>query len=153
MFAGRVGATIAAEIGTMAVTEQIDAMSTLSTDCHKFLYWPRILAGMVTMPILAFFADVIGVFGGYLVSIYQLGFSSEKYLKMTIHYLTTEDVTSGLIKAMFFGLVTTLLGCFQGARSRKGAAGVGVATMNAVVMSSISILCLDYILTLLLFHK
>jgi phospholipid/cholesterol/gamma-HCH transport system permease protein len=153
MFAGRVGATIAAEIGTMKVTEQIDALSTLSTSSHKFLYWPRILAGVVTMPVLAFIADIIGVMGGAIVSVMKLGFSLEQYMKMTIRYLTAEDVASGLIKAAFFGLSTALLGCFHGAKSKGGAAGVGRATMNAVVMSSISILCLDYILTTLLFHK
>jgi phospholipid/cholesterol/gamma-HCH transport system permease protein len=153
MFAGRVGATIAAEIGTMKVTEQIDALATLATNGNKFLYWPRIFAGIITMPILAFFADVIGVLGGFLVSVYQLGFNGDKYLKMTVQYLTTDDVVSGLIKAMFFGLVTTLLGCFYGSKSNRGAAGVGLATMNAVVVSSISILCIDYFLTLLLFNK
>jgi phospholipid/cholesterol/gamma-HCH transport system permease protein len=153
MFAGRVGATIAAEIGTMKVTEQIDALSTLATSAHKYLYWSRILAGIITMPLLALIADIIGVLGGFLVSVYQLGFSAEKYLKMTVQFLTAEDVISGLVKAMFFGMATTLLGCFQGAHSKGGAAGVGRATMNAVVMSSIAILCLDYILTLFLFHK
>lgn len=153
MFAGRVGATIAAEIGTMKVTEQIDALKTLATSSHKYLYWPRILAGLITMPILAFIADIIGVMGGYLVSVYQLGFNSEKYLKMTEQYLTSEDVVSGLIKATFFGLATTLLACFQGHRSKRGAAGVGRATMNAVVSSSIAILCLNYLLTTVLFNK
>lgn len=153
MFAGRVGATIAAEIGTMKVTEQIDALSTLSTSSYKFLYWPRILAGLIAMPILALIADIIGVMGGAVVSVTQLGFNLEQYLKMTVRYLTMEDVVSGLVKAAFFGLSTTLLGCFHGARSKGGAAGVGKATMDAVVMSSISILCLDYILTTFLFHK
>jgi phospholipid/cholesterol/gamma-HCH transport system permease protein len=153
MFAGRVGATIAAEIGTMKVTEQIDALSTLATNSYKYLYWPRILAGIITMPILAFIADIIGVLGGFLVAVYHLGFNAEKYLKTTVQFLTSEDVISGLVKSIFFGLAATLLGCFQGAKSERGAAGVGRATMNAVVMASISVLCLDYILTLLLFHK
>jgi phospholipid/cholesterol/gamma-HCH transport system permease protein len=153
MFAGRVGATIAAEIGTMKVTEQIDALSTLVTDPSRYLYWPRILAGIVTMPLLALVADIIGVLGGFLVAVYQLGFNPERYIKMTVQFMTFDDVCSGLIKSVFFGLATTLLGCFQGAHSRGGAAGVGRATMNAVVMSSISILCLDYILTLFLFHN
>ncbi|MDR0625161.1 MAG: ABC transporter permease [Holosporales bacterium] len=153
MFAGRVGATIAAEIGTMKVTEQIDALATLATNAHKYLYWPRILAGMVTMPLLALIADIIGVFGGFIVAVTQLGFNAEKYINMTTQFLTAEDVISGLVKSVFFGMATTLIGCFQGAKSSGGAAGVGKATMNSVVMSSISILCLDYVLTLFLFHK
>lgn len=153
MFAGRVGATMAAEIGTMKVTEQIDALSTLSTCCYRYLYWPRILAGFITLPILVFISDVIGVLGGFLVAIYQLEFHARQYLKMTAQFLVAEDVISGLIKAAFFGVSTALMGCFQGANSKGGAAGVGRATMNAVVMSSITILCLNYILTTILFHK
>lgn len=153
MFAGRVGATIAAEIGTMKVTEQIDALSTLSTCCYKYLYWPRVLAGMITLPILVFIADVIGIMGGYWVSVHSLSFNGTQYLKMTARYLMVEDVVSGLVKAMFFGLATALMGCFQGAHSKGGAAGVGRATMNAVVISSITILCLNYALTTIFFHK
>lgn len=153
MFAGRVGATIAAEIGTMKVTEQIDALATLSTNCYQYLYWPRILAGLLTLPILVFVADIIGVMGGYSVSVLQLGFNGQQYLKMTAQYLMTEDVMSGLVKAMFFGLATAMMGCFQGARSEGGAAGVGRATMNAVVISSILILCLNYALTTVFFHQ
>lgn len=153
MFTGRIGATIAAEIGTMKVTEQIDALSTLSTSCYKYLYFPRILAGFITLPILVFISDIIGVFGGFLISVYQLGFNPMQYLKMTEQYLTAEDVISGLIKAMFFGLATCVMGCYQGANSKGGAAGVGRATMNSVVMSSILILFLNYTLTTALFHK
>lgn len=153
MFAGRVGATIAAEIGTMKVTEQIDALTTLATSPYKYLYWPRIFAGMVSLPLLVFLADIIGIMGGYLVSTYSLNFSGTQYLKMTMRYLMAEDVMSGLVKAMFFGMATALMGCFQGARSQGGAAGVGRATMNAVVVSSIAILCLNYALTTVFFHK
>lgn len=153
MFAGRVGATIAAEIGTMKVTEQIDALSTLSTCSYKYLYWPRILAGLVTLPLLVLVADILGVLGGYFVSVHQLGFRGEQYLKMTRQFLIAEDVISGLIKAAFFGLSTSLMGCYYGARSTGGAAGVGRTTMNAVVASSILILCLNYLLTTILFHK
>lgn len=153
MFAGRVGATMAAEIGTMKVTEQIDALSTLSTCSYKFLYWPRILAGLVTLPLLVLVADVLGVLGGYTVAVTQLGFKGTQYLKMTRQFLMAEDVTAGLIKAAFFGVSTALMGCFYGARSTGGAAGVGRTTMNAVVSSSIAVLCLDYLLTMILFHK
>lgn len=153
MFAGRVGATMAAEIGTMKVTEQIDALQTLSTCSYKYLYWPRILAGLTTLPLLVFIADILGVLGGYLVAVYQLDFSGTQYLKMTREFLTAGDVISGLIKSAFFGVSTALMGCYYGTRSTGGAAGVGRTTMNAVVSSSIAILCLDYILTTVLFHK
>lgn len=153
MFAGRVGATIAAEIGTMKVTEQIDALATLSTDSYRYLYAPRIFAGLTTLPILVFIADILGVMGGFIVAVCQLGFKPFQYLKATAQCLVADDVTSGLIKAAFFGVSTALMGCFQGAHSKGGAAGVGRATMNAVVLSSIAVLCLNYILTTLLFHK
>lgn len=153
MFAGRVGATMAAEIGTMKVTEQIDALSTLSTCSYKYLYWPRILAGFITLPLLVLVADILGVLGGYIVAVHQLGFRGEQYLKMTRQFLVSEDVISGLIKAAFFGLSTALMGCYNGSRSTGGAAGVGRTTMNSVVASSILILCLDYLLTTVLFHK
>ncbi|MDR2464205.1 MAG: ABC transporter permease [Holosporales bacterium] len=153
MFAGRVGATMAAEIGTMKVMEQIDALSTLSTCCYRFLYWPRILAGLLTLPLLVFICDIIGVFGGFLVSVYQLDFNAVQYIKMTVQFLQAEDIISGLIKAAFFGLSTALTGCFQGACSLGGAAGVGHATRNTVVMSSITIFFLNYLLTTIIFSK
>ncbi|GHS92081.1 ABC transporter permease [Alphaproteobacteria bacterium] len=153
MFSGRVGATIAAEIATMKVTEQIDALSTLSTCVYRYLYWPRILAGLLTLPLLVFIADVLGVFGGFLIAVYQLGFNAEQYLKRTVEFLTFEDVSFGLIKAAFFGVTTALMGCYQGANAKDGAAGVGRATMNAVVYSSIAVMFLDYLLTTILFHK
>lgn len=153
MFAGRVGATIAAEIGTMKVTEQIEALATLSTDSFRYLYAPRIFASLVTLPILVFIADVLGVMGGFLVSVCQLDFKPVQYLKATVQCLVAEDVTSGLIKAAFFGVSTALMGCYQGAHSKGGAAGVGRATMNAVVLSSIAVLCLNYVLTTILFHR
>lgn len=152
MFAGRVGATIAAEIGTMRVTEQIDALATLSTDQFRYLYAPRIFAGLITLPILVFIADILGILGGFLVGVYQLDFKPFQYLKATAQCLVFDDVTSGLIKAAFFGVSTALMGCYQGANSKGGAAGVGRATMNAVVLSSIAVLCLNYVLTTILFH-
>ncbi|MDR1907461.1 MAG: ABC transporter permease [Holosporales bacterium] len=153
MFAGRVGATMAAEIGTMKVTEQIDALSTLSTCCYRYLYLPRILAGLVTLPILVFIFDIIGVLGGFLVSVFQLDFNASQYIKMTEQFVQAEDVISGLVKSAFFGISTALTGCFKGATSSGGSAGVGRATMNAVVMSSITILLLNYILTTIIFSK
>ncbi len=153
MVAGRVGAAMAAEIGTMRVTEQIDALTTLSTDPLRYLVLPRLLAGLVTLPLLVLVADIIGVFGGYLVSIYKLEFNPVAYLTQTEQYLARSDVTSGLIKAAVFGFLVALMGCYQGYHSRGGAEGVGQATTYAVVSASILILLSDYLLTQALFGR
>lgn len=151
MVAGRIGASYAAEIGTMRVTEQIDALVTLSTDPHKYLVLPRLLAGITMLPLLVFVGDIIGVFGGYIVSIHELGFAPGPYLKSTVNFLEISDVVSGLIKASVFGFIITLMGCYHGFHSKGGAQGVGAATTHAVVSSSILILLSNYILTSLLF--
>ncbi|AIF81174.1 hypothetical protein I862_03065 [endosymbiont of Acanthamoeba sp. UWC8] len=153
MLAGRIGAAIAAEIGTMRVTEQIDALYTLNTNPFNYLVIPRVLAGIIMLPCLVLVADIIGVFGGYLVSIYKLGFSPHTYLKSTIQFLEVKDVTSGLIKASAFGFVVTIMGCYHGYNSKGGAQGVGSATTNSVVAASIFILFTNYIITGLLFSK
>ena len=153
MVAGRIGASLAAEIGTMRVTEQIDALTTLSTNPMKYLVAPRLIAGVLMFPILVLIADVIGVFGGYLVAVYKLDFNATNYLKSAYEFLRAEDVNSGLIKAAVFGFIVTLMGCYHGYNSKGGAQGVGTATTNAVVSASILILCLDYVLTELLFIK
>ena len=153
MVAGRVGASMAAELGTMRVTEQIDALTTLSTDPFKYLVWPRILAGLLMLPLLVLVADVIGVFGGYVVSIYKLGFNPATYMKNTLDFMEAQDVISGLVKASVFGFLITLMGCYHGYRSRGGAQGVGAATTNAVVSASILILCSNYFITELFFAK
>ncbi|WP_032112456.1 MlaE family ABC transporter permease [Candidatus Paracaedibacter symbiosus] len=153
MVAGRVGAAMAAEIGTMRVTEQIDALTTLSTNPMQYLVVPRLIAGVLMMPLLVLVADVIGVFGGYLVGVYQLGFNPGNYLQKTVQYLEFQDVTSGLIKAAAFGLIISLMGCYHGYNSERGAEGVGRATTNAVVGSSILILCMNYALTAILFNR
>ncbi len=153
MVAGRIGAAYAAEIGTMRVTEQIDALVTLSTDPYKYLVLPRLLAGLFMLPLLVLVADIIGVFGGYLVSIHELGFSPGPYLKSTFDFLETKDVVSGLIKAGAFGFLITLMGCYHGFHSKGGAQGVGAATTHAVVSASILILLSNYFLTALLFAK
>lgn len=153
MVAGRIGAAMAAEIGTMRVTEQIDALSTLSTNPMKFMVAPRLIAGVTMLPLLVVIADIIGVFGGYLVAVYKLGFNPANYLQSTFDALETEDVVSGLVKAAVFGLIVTLMGCYHGYTSRGGAQGVGAATTNAVVSSAILILCFDYILTELFFSR
>lgn len=151
MVAGRIGASIAAEIGTMRVTEQIDALSTLSTNPYKYLVAPRLLAGTVMLPVLVLIADIIGVFGGYLVGVHKLGFGPENYLHRTWEFLTAEDVVSGLWKAAAFGFIVTLMGCYHGYNSKRGAQGVGAATTNAVVSASILILISNYFLTQLFF--
>jgi phospholipid/cholesterol/gamma-HCH transport system permease protein len=153
MVAGRIGAAMAAEIGTMRVTEQIDALTTLSTNPIKYMVAPRLLAGLTMLPLLVLVADVIGVFGGYLVSVYKLGFNPANYLKNTYDFLETQDLVSGLVKASVFGFIVTLMGCYHGYHSRGGAQGVGQATTNAVVSASILILCFDYILTEIFFAK
>jgi phospholipid/cholesterol/gamma-HCH transport system permease protein len=151
MVAGRIGASIAAEIGTMRVTEQIDALTTLSVNPFKYLIAPRILAGTLMLPVLVLTGDIIGVFGGYVVSIYNLGFSPGRYLSQTWEIVEAIDVTSGLIKAAAFGMIVTLMGCYHGYHSQRGAQGVGAATTNAVVSASILILIFNYILTQVFF--
>lgn len=147
MVAGRVGASMAAEIGTMRVTEQIDALSTLSTNPFKYLVAPRVIAGILMLPCLVVVADIIGIMGGYLVSVHNLGFSSGPYIRNTFEFLETIDVVSGLVKAIFFGFIVTIMGCFWGYNSKGGAEGVGIATTNAVVSSSIVILLANYFIT------
>jgi phospholipid/cholesterol/gamma-HCH transport system permease protein len=153
MVAGRAGAAMAAELGTMRVTDQIDALSTLSTDPMKYLVAPRLLAGAIALPLLVVLADILGVLGGFLVATQKLGFTPATYLSSTFTNLRSDDVVSGLIKAAVFGFIIALMGCFHGYRSRGGAQGVGAATTSAVVSASILILALDYILTQVLFVK
>ncbi len=153
MVAGRIGASIAAEVGTMRVTEQIDALTTLSTNPVKYLVVPRIVAGTLMLPLLVLVGDIIGVFGGFLVSVYRLDFNAANYIDQTVRFLETMDVVSGLVKASVFGFVITLMGCYFGFNSRGGAQGVGTATTNAVVSSSILILIMNYFLTGLFFAQ
>src|SRR5215470_5136537 len=153
MVAGRIGAAMAAEIGTMRVTEQIDALSTLSTNPVKYLVVPRLIAGLVCLPLLVATADIIGIFGGYVIAIYKLGFNSTTYIKNTVDFVTTLDVVSGLVKAAVFGFIVALMGCYNGYHSRGGAQGVGAATTNAVVSASILILVLNYMLTEAFFSR
>jgi phospholipid/cholesterol/gamma-HCH transport system permease protein len=152
MVAGRVSAAIAAEIGTMRVTEQIDALVTLSTSPFKYLMLPRILAAVISLPLLVAVADAIGVFGGYIVATQTLGFNSGAYLTNTINFMTSEDVISGLWKAAVFGFIIALMGCYNGYYSKGGAQGVGKATTNAVVSASILILAANYFLTSVIFR-
>ena len=147
MVAGRVGAAMAAEIGTMRVTEQIDALTTLSTNPFKYLVAPRLISAIVTLPICVLLADAIVVFGGYMLSVHKLGFNPAIYLKSTSQFLEVMDVVSGMVKAAVFGFLIALMGCYHGYHSRGGAQGVGAATTNAVVSASVLILGFNYLIT------
>jgi phospholipid/cholesterol/gamma-HCH transport system permease protein len=153
MVAGRVGAAMAAELGTMRVTDQIDALSTLSTNPMKYLVAPRLLAGTIALPLLVVIADILGVLGGFIVSTLKLGFNVETYLIATMNFLQAQDVVSGLAKAAVFGFIIALMGCYQGYNSKGGAQGVGAATTMAVVSASILILAFDYLLTEMFFAR
>ena len=153
MVAGRIGASMAAEIGTMRVTDQIDALDTLATRPMQYLVAPRVLAATICLPFLVLIGDIIGVFGGYVVAIYQLGFNQGAYLASTLEHLEAFDVILGLIKACVFGFILSLLGCFHGYYSERGAEGVGRAATSAVVYSAILILVADFLITGLVFVR
>jgi len=147
MVAARVASSIAAEMGTMKVTEQIDALVTLSTHPMKYLTVPRLLAATLAVPVLVAVGDSIGIFGGYLVGVSKLGFNPATYLANTRAYLEPFDVISGLIKGAAFGFIIALCGCYYGMNSGRGAQGVGGATKSAVVAASVLILAANYLLT------
>lgn len=147
MLAGRVSSGIAAEIGAMRATEQIDALHTLSTDPMRYLIAPRVVAGVIVLPILVFIADVIGVLGGFLVSTNTLDFDATVYVRNTIDILERWDVISGLIKAAVFGFLLTLMGCYHGYHAQGGAQGVGRAATNAVVSAAVLIFAANFLLT------
>jgi phospholipid/cholesterol/gamma-HCH transport system permease protein len=147
MVAARVASSIAAEIGTMKVTEQIDALVTLSTNPMKYLTVPRVLAGTLAVPVLVAVGDTFGIMGGYLVGTTRLGFNEAAYLNNTFDFLEVWDVGSGLVKGAVFGFLITLMGCYFGMTSGRGAQGVGAATKSAVVAASVLILAANYLLT------
>jgi phospholipid/cholesterol/gamma-HCH transport system permease protein len=149
--AGRVSSSIAAEIGSMQVSEQIDALRTLRVDPYRFLVAPRIIASILMLPLLVLVADVIGVMGGFLVSTTLLDFSVGSYIAQTVKNMAMVDVISGLVKSAFFGFCLSCFGCYHGFYSELGARGVGDATTGAVVSSCIGILVLNYLLTALFF--
>tara|TARA_R110002167_G_scaffold51436_3_gene148886 strand:- start:1203 stop:1979 length:777 start_codon:yes stop_codon:yes gene_type:complete len=153
MVGGRVGSAMAAELGTMRVTEQIDALITLRTNPFKYLVVPRLLAATISLPILILIADIIGVMGGYMISTERLDFNAATYLKNTYDTFQARDVISGLVKAGVFGFVIALMGCYHGFSSKGGAQGVGEATKNSVVSSLILILVCNYFLTELFFTR
>lgn len=151
MVAGRVSSAMAAELGTMRVTEQIDAMVTLSVHPFKYLIAPRLLAGVIVLPLLTSIGNVLGVFGGYLIATGKLGFNGVNYLKSTQQFLEWDDFWSSMLKAAVFGFIVALMGCYHGFNSSGGAAGVGKATTNAVVSAFVLILLANLIITVIVF--
>jgi len=147
MIAARVTSSIAAEIATMKVTEQIDALVTLSTNPMKYLTLPRVLAATLVMPVLVAVGDTIGIYGGFLVSTERLGFNAAAYLQNTADFLTRIDIISSLVKGAVFGFIAALMGCYYGMNSDRGAMGVGRATKSSVVAAAIAILAANFILT------
>ena len=151
MVAGRVSSAMAAELGTMRVTEQIDALATLRTDPFRYLIVPRVLAAVIVMPLLVLVSNALGVMGGWLIATQRLGFNSANYLTTTAKYLETDDVVSSMVKAAVFGFIIALMGCYHGFHSSGGAAGVGRATTNAVVSAFILILLSNLSITVIVF--
>jgi len=151
MIAARVTSSIAAEIATMKVTEQLDARVTLSTNPMQYLTVPRVLAGFLCVPLLVGIGDIIGIMGGFLVATGQLGFNRAAYIENTVNFLQMADVISSLIKGAVFGFIATLIGCYYGMNSGRGAQGVGGATKGAVATASILILAANFVLTSVLF--
>jgi len=151
MVSGRVGASMAAELGTMKVTEQIDALTTLATNPVKYLVVPRVVAATIVLPVLVVFADLLGIVGGYFVSVHLLGANPHVYVAKTYQYLEFKDIYTGLIKASVFGTLIALISCHHGFVAEGGAEGVGRATTRAVVASSMMVLISDYFMTSFMF--
>ena len=145
--AGRVGASITAELGSMQVTEQIDALETLATNPIKYLVVPRFMALAITLPLLTLYADIIGIAGSYMICVYRLGISSSMYLNVTFDALLFKDLFTGLFKTVFFGMIIALVSCYQGFNVEGGAEGVGQATTRSVVVSFIMIIVADCFFT------
>ncbi|MCB1056980.1 MAG: ABC transporter permease, partial [Acidobacteria bacterium] len=148
---GRCGSAMGAELGTMRVTEQIDALEVLATDPIHYLVVPRVWATVITLPLLIGLADALGIIGGYLVSVVMMGSNPVTYLANSYQYMEMNDLMSGLIKAAVFGLLISVVGCQKGFYTSGGAAGVGRSTTQAVVLASISVLIADFFLTKILF--
>ncbi len=151
VIAGRSGSAMGAELGSMRVTEQIDALEVMATDPVHYLVVPRVWATVFMLPLLVALSDAIGIWGGYVVSVLLLGTNPVAYMETTFQYMEFSDLFSGLVKAAFFGLLISIIGCQQGFYARGGAAGVGRATTRAVVFASIAILISDFFLTKVLF--
>jgi phospholipid/cholesterol/gamma-HCH transport system permease protein len=151
MVAGRVSSAMAAELGTMRVTEQLDAMATLRTDAFRYLVAPRLFAAVVSLPLMVLLANAIGIFGGYLLSVHKLGFNPASYLATTRRILEADDVAMSVVKAAVFGFFIALMGCYNGYATEGGAAGVGRGTTNAVVSAFILILIANLLITVMAF--
>ena len=151
MVTGRAGSAMAAEIGTMRVTEQIDALYSMSVSPVQYLIVPRVIAGVVMLPILTIVSDFIGIVGGYFVGVGLLKINSGIFMARIIEFVSLGDLINGLIKSAVFGLILSLIGCYKGFHTSGGAAGVGRATTQSVVISSVSILISDYFLTAVMF--
>jgi phospholipid/cholesterol/gamma-HCH transport system permease protein len=149
--AGRVGAAITAELGSMQVTEQIDALETLATNPIQYLVVPRFLALSLMLPILTLYANIVGIFGGYLLCVYKLGISSSMYIKIATDALLYKDLFTGLAKTVFFGMIIAFVSCYEGFNVEGGAEGVGNATRRAVVASFILIITADCFFTALFY--
>ncbi|HTR96624.1 MAG TPA: ABC transporter permease [Candidatus Acidoferrales bacterium] len=149
---GRVGASIAAELGTMRVTEQIDALEAMAINPVRYLVVPRVVAAIVMLPVLTVLSDAIGVMGGYVVAVTSIGVSTHTYVTGLKQFFFTKDLMSGLIKSLFFGGIIGWMGCYYGFRTEGGAEGVGVATTRAVVASCVLVLISDYVLANVLFR-
>jgi len=150
MVAGRVGSAMAAEIGTMKITEQIDALFSLGANPVKYLVAPRLLASLIMVPCLTLYGNVIGIFGGFIYNVYLMHVNQTLYVQNTLKYFEMWDVSVGLIKAIVFGFVISIIGCWQGMTTEGGAEGVGRATTKAVVVASISILILNFFISKIL---
>ncbi|MFC1767197.1 MlaE family ABC transporter permease [Candidatus Margulisiibacteriota bacterium] len=153
VFSGRVGAAFAAEIGTMKVTEQIDAIYAMGSDPVKHLVVPRFLASTIMLPVLTIFADLVGFMGGYIVAVNVVGINPVGFMDSASMYLKTYDIVGGIIKAVFFGMIISLISCYRGMKATKGAKGVGEATTSSVVISLMSIFIINYFLSFMLFKK
>ncbi|HEY4229180.1 MAG TPA: ABC transporter permease, partial [Thermoanaerobaculia bacterium] len=151
MVTGRVGSSMAAEIGSMRVTEQIDALEALATEPVQYLFVPRVFASVLMMPLLVVIGDVVGMIGGYFVAVNLLGTNSVTYYESQFNYVDMVDFTSGIIKAAVFGLIFSVVACVRGYFTVGGAEGVGRSTTRAVVIASLTILLVDFFLTRLLF--
>jgi phospholipid/cholesterol/gamma-HCH transport system permease protein len=149
--AGRVGASIAAEIGSMQVTEQIDALEVMASNPIKYLVVPRFIALSLMLPLLTLYADIVGIFGGYAVCVYKLGISGSLYMNITYSSLAYKDLFTGLAKTIIFGMIIALVSCYQGFNVEGGAVGVGKATMRAVVTTFLLILTADCFFTALFY--
>jgi phospholipid/cholesterol/gamma-HCH transport system permease protein len=149
--AGRCGAGITAEIGSMRVTEQIDAVETMGVDPMNYLVAPRFVAMVFMLPVLTVYADLVGYFGGFLIGVFQIGISADQFLSNTTTYVVASDLLLGLVKTFVFGGLISLVGCYMGFRSRNGAEGVGQATTMSVVVSSILIFISEFYMTSFLF--